>query len=62
MIREPENVNLPGSGPVGGTARQDFVEIIFSKGDILEVLRMTGPDPDFATLTSLAQEAYNKIP
>ena len=61
-IPEPENGSLPGSGPVGETARQDFVEIIFSKGDILEVLRMTGSDPDFATLTSIAQKAYNKIP
>jgi hypothetical protein len=61
-IPEPENGYLPRSGPVGGTPRQDFVEIIFSKGDILEVLRMTGPDPDYATLASLAQKAYNKIP
>jgi hypothetical protein len=61
-IPEPEDSSILGSVPVRETARQDFVEIIFSKGDILEVLRMTGPDPDFATLTSLAQKAYNKIP
>jgi hypothetical protein len=62
IIPEPDNGNLLGSGPVGETARQDFVEIIFSKGDILEILRMTGPDPDYATLASLTQKAYNRIP
>ncbi len=62
IIQEPDNRNLLGSGPAGETARQDFVEIIFSKGDILEILRMTGPDPDYATLASLAQKAYNRIP
>jgi hypothetical protein len=59
---EPDNGSLLGSGSAGETVRQDFVEIIFSKGDILEVLRMTGPDPDYSTLGSLAQKAYNKIP
>jgi hypothetical protein len=62
MTPEPDNSNPFGSGPGGGTVQQDFVEIIFSKGDILEVLRMTGPGADYSTLTSLAQKAYNKIP
>jgi hypothetical protein len=62
MIPEPDNGNPLGSGSVGATVQQDFVEIIFSKGDILEVLRMTGPDSDYSTLASLAQKAYNKIP
>ena len=62
MTPEPYNGNPLGSGPVGGTVQQDFVEIIFSKGDILEVLRMTGPGADYSTLVSLAQTAYNKIP
>jgi hypothetical protein len=59
---EPENSNPLGSGSGRGTVQQDFVEIIFSKGDTLEVLRMTGPGADYATLASLAQKAYNKIP
>ena len=59
---EPDNVNPLGSGSVEGTVQQDFVEIIFSKGDLLEVLRMTGPGADYSTLASLAQKAYNKIP
>jgi len=62
MMPETDNSNLFGSGSVGGTARQDFVEIIFSKGDILVVLRMSGPDPDYATLASLAEKAYARIP
>jgi len=62
MTPEPDNGNPLGSGSVGATVQQDFVEIIFSKGDILEVLRMTGPDSDYSTLASLAQKAYNKIP
>lgn len=62
MTPEPDNVNPLGSGSVEGTVQQDFVEIIFSKGDILEVLRMTGPGADYSTLSSLAQKAYNKIP
>jgi len=62
MTPEPDNGNPLGSGSVEGTVQQDFVEIIFSKGDLLEVLRMTGPGADYSTLASLAQKAYNKIP
>jgi len=62
IIPEPVTGNLPGPGSVEGTVQQDFVEIIFSKGDILEVLRMTGEGADYATLTGLAQKAYAKIP
>jgi len=62
IIPEPVTGNPPGPGSVEGTVQQDFVEIIFSKGDILEVLRMTGEGADYATLTSLAQKAYAKIP
>jgi hypothetical protein len=62
MISEPDNGNLLGSDPVGKIVRQDFVEIIFSKGDVLEVIRITGPGADNSTLVSLAQTAYDKIP
>jgi len=62
IIPEPVSGNLPGPGLVEGTVQQDFVEIIFSKGDILEVLRMTGEGADYETLASLAQKAYAKIP
>ena len=62
MTPEPDNGNPLGSVSGGGTVQQDFVEIIFSKGDVLEVIRMTGPGADYSTLFSLAQTAYNKIP
>jgi hypothetical protein len=54
MISEPENGNPLGSGSAGGTVQQDFIEIIFLKGEILEVLRVTDPDSDYSTLVSLA--------
>lgn len=41
---------------------RDTAEIIFSKGNTFEILRMTGPGADVQTLISLAQKAYNKIP
>lgn len=41
---------------------QIFAEAIFTKGTTLEVIRMTGPAPDPANLTALAQKAYQKIP
>ena len=62
IIPKSGHGNPLGSGSVGATVQQDFIEIIFSKGDILEVLRMTGPDSDYSILSSLAQKAYNKIP
>lgn len=41
---------------------QIFAEAIFTKGTTLEVIRMTGPAPDPANLTAIAQRAYQKIP
>ncbi|MDD1695861.1 MAG: hypothetical protein LUQ54_03080 [Methanoregula sp.] len=52
----------PGYDSVHETTRQDFIEIIFSQGDILEVIRMTGPGSDFSTLTDMANKAFDKIP
>jgi hypothetical protein len=62
IIQQPDPVNPQENVLVLGTIQQDFIEIIFSKGDLLEILRLTGPEPDLSTLTSLAQKAYNKIP
>ncbi len=62
IIPEHETTNQLVSGHVPEIIQQDFVEIIFSKGNILEVIRMTGREPDFSILTSMAQKAYNKIP
>ncbi len=62
VVLESDDGNPLDSNSVGRTVQQDFIEIIFTKGDILEVFRMTGPDSDYSTLASLAQKAYNKIP
>jgi hypothetical protein len=61
IVPEPGNQNPLVSGSAEETIQQDFVEIIFVKGDILEVLRMSGPGADYSTLASLAKQAYNKI-
>jgi hypothetical protein len=45
-----------------GQVRQDRVEIIFARGPTLEVIKMTGPDADYATLSALAEKAYAKLP
>ena len=62
IIQKSDTVNSLENGPVQETIQQDFIEIIFTKGDILEIIRLTGPEPDFPALTSMAQIAYNKIP
>jgi hypothetical protein len=40
----------------------DIAEVWFSKGTIFEVIRMTGPGADAATVTDLARTAYAKLP
>lgn len=46
-----------------GTAENEpLIEIIFSKGSYLVVLKMSGNAADFATLVSLARSADAKIP
>ncbi|MCK9631880.1 MAG: hypothetical protein M0R30_09575 [Methanoregula sp.] len=44
------------------TLGQDFVEIVFSKGTTLEVIRMSGPVVDDKAAIAIAQKAYQKIP
>ncbi len=62
IFNTSEDVFLLEYGSAKETIQQDFVEIIFSKGDILEIIRFTGPGSDFSTLSRLAQKAYSKIP
>ena len=62
IINNSDNVFLLEYDSTRETIQQDFIEIIFSKGDILEIIRLTGPGSDFSTLSSLAQKAYSKIP
>jgi hypothetical protein len=62
MMNTSDNVFLLEYDSAKETIQQDFIEIIFSKGDILEIIRLTGPGSDLSTLSHLAQKAYNKIP
>jgi hypothetical protein len=62
MMNSSDDVFLLEYDSAKETIQQDFIEIIFSKGDILEIIRLTGPGSDFSTLSRLAQKAYSKIP
>ena len=44
------------------SGKKDFSEIIFSKGDTLVVIRITGPAIDPEGIFTLAQRAYARIP
>jgi hypothetical protein len=57
-------VQIPTQGqPISshGPEGQKFVEILFTKGNIFEVLRMSGPDADYSVLKGIAGTAYDKI-
>ena len=51
---------IPGAG-LNNTSLQ-VTEIILTKGKIFEVLRMSGPGADAASLIPIAEKAYAKIP
>jgi hypothetical protein len=63
---KPTNVNPLVTGSehhdVSAELKADVAEIAFSKGNIFEVIRVTGPSADMETVTSLAEKAYAKIP
>jgi hypothetical protein len=42
-------------------AVRGYIEVIFGKGQILEVIRMTGPGAQYDTLKTLAESAYAKL-
>ena len=50
------------AGSSSSAPSQGYIEVLFDKGQILEVIRMTGPGADYATLTTLAETAYAKLP
>ena len=62
----PVNANPLADGLENRDARsagkKDFSEIIFSKGDTLVVIRITGPAIDPEGLLTLAQKAWARIP
>ncbi|MDD5142469.1 hypothetical protein [Methanoregula sp.] len=66
-------VPTPASGAIPDTAiskegsntmtcGQGYLEIIFAKGTVLEVIRFTGPVIDDKEAIAIAQKAYNKLP
>lgn len=44
------------------TCGEGYLEIIFAKGNVLEVIRFTGPVTDDKEAIAIAQKAYQKIP
>ncbi len=66
LLVKPANANPLSSGPgnhdVQVVRQKDTAEIIFAKGNLLEVIRMTGPETDPAVLREIAGAAYRKIP
>ncbi|MDD1703401.1 MAG: hypothetical protein LUQ31_10520 [Methanoregula sp.] len=52
----------PVESAVVTVASQDYQEVIFGKGDLMEVIRISGPGADYATLKNLAETAYAKMP
>jgi hypothetical protein len=62
IVHRDSTGNPLAPASMAGTVRQDVVGIIFSKGSNLVVLKMTGPDTDYATLSALAEKAYVKLP
>ncbi|MFA4876273.1 MAG: hypothetical protein WC586_02585 [Methanoregula sp.] len=63
---KPTNVNPLVTGSehhdVSAELKTDVAEIIFSKGNVFEVIRMSGPGADTQAVTALAEKAYAKIP
>lgn len=58
----PAPAAITGRESPRSTCREKFVEIIFFKGTILEVIRMSGPVLDDKEAIGIAQKAYVKIP
>jgi hypothetical protein len=56
------NVPLGTTGSAASTASQNFVEGIFARGNYLDVIRISGPSPDYGLLVNLSVTAYNRLP
>jgi hypothetical protein len=66
LFIKPTNVNPLVTGSehhdVSAELKTDVAEIVLSKGNVFEVIRMTGPGADAQAITALAEKAYAKIP
>ncbi len=58
-----ENNPFLSSSPNTATtpSPEAFNEVVFGKGDILEVIRITGPGSQYSDLKTLAETAYKKL-
>lgn len=56
-----------GINPVMGinaeqeSIKPEFMEILFYKGELFEVIRMSGPERNYTVLENISEIAYNKI-
>jgi len=53
-------VAVLASEPGATTPSEGYIEVIFAKGQVFEVIRMTGPGAQYDTLKALAETAYAK--
>jgi hypothetical protein len=66
ILVKPTNENPLVSGPgnhdVAVVYTREVAEIIFTKGDVFEVLRMSGPGANVTVLRDMAGKTFRKIP
>jgi hypothetical protein len=58
----PFSSSLVSGGSLHTEFKQDVAEVYFARDGILEVIRVTGPGADAATVTGLARNAAARIP
>ena len=66
MSAEQDDADSPAGvipeGSMQTEFKPDVAEVYFSRGGTLEVIRVTGPGADAATVTGLARNAAVRIP
>jgi hypothetical protein len=62
LIKPADNGNAIVKGSAQAVMTHEIAEVWFSKGQVFEVIRVTGPGADAATVTSLARSAWAKSP
>jgi hypothetical protein len=66
VLVKPTNQNPLSSGPASHDVQvlypKDTAELVFSRGSVFEVIRMTGPETDPVVLQEIAASAYRKLP
>jgi hypothetical protein len=62
LIKPVDSGNAIVKGSAQAVMTHEIAEVWFSKGEVFEVIRVTGPGADRATVTSLARAAYAKCP